>query len=336
MTILAVSYYIFPMLEQMANNRFWFNEPWAQVGKYIQPFESFFVPVGHFYYNAKFGVGVPVFVLLSGRVFWGKVKSRWADGFIILGVLLFVIMTDPLFWIMMQDNIMNMIQFPYRFYPYALFMIICGMTIILTEKTESKQVGKSALIGLAILTVVCGFWQEKRCAVDIDNQSMDTEYLYANTCNIGRGEWVPEGVTEEVFIGEAVDTVLAEDESTLALTTMGYSKYQFEVDGTKGCRFVAPLLYYKGYEAVLMMENGQQKPLEVSKSSDGLVEIRLDEKADGAINVWYEGTTVQKVSNVISFLVILGIFLMIIVFRFRKSKCKESMIEGEHDDKSKK
>ena len=85
-----------------------------------------------------------------------------------------------------------------------------------------------------------------------------------------------------------------------------------------------------------MMENGQQKPLEVSKSSDGLVEIRLDEKADGAINVWYEGTTVQKVSNVISFLVILGIFLMIIVFRFRKSKCKESMIEGEHDDKSKK
>ena len=130
----------------------------------------------------------------------------------------------------MQDTVLNMIQFPYRFYPYALFMVICGMTIVMTEKRESRQIGNGALVILAILTVVCGMWQAKYCYRKDPRVDIDTEYLYANTCLVGKGEWVPEGVTEAVFTGESVDTVLAEDGTALALADLGYNDYRFEME----------------------------------------------------------------------------------------------------------
>lgn len=319
-SVIVVSYYVFPMLEQMVNDRFGFNEPWAQVGSYVQTVESFFVPVGVFLYNAKFGVGVPILVLLAGRVFLGKVKNRWADFFICMGLAQFAIMTDMLFWVIMEETVLNMIQFPYRFYPYALFMVICGMTIVLNEKKECKLIGYKALVFLAILTAICGLWEAKYCCRDGYRESIDSEYLYENTCMVGRGEWVPEGVTEEVLNGEAVKVVLTEDGSTHILTGLGYNDYQFKVDKVDGCRFIVPLLYYKGYEAELIDDDGNQKALEVSKSHDGLVCIDMSNRADGIIHVWYAGTMIQKISNIISSVAVLGVSTVFVIYKTRKRK----------------
>lgn len=323
LSVVVVSYYIFPMLEQMSNDRFGFNEPWAKVGSYVQTVESFFVPVGDFFYNARFGVGVPVLVLLAGRVFLGKVKNRWANFFICMGLAQFAIMTDMLFWVIMEETVLNMIQFPYRFYPYALFMVICGMTIVLNEKKESKLIGYKVLVFLAILTAICGLWEAKYCCRNGNRESIDSEYLYENTCMVGCGEWVPEGVTEEVLNGEAVKVVLTEDGSTHILTGLGYNDYQFKVDKVDGCRFIVPLLYYKGYEAELITDDNQYKVLEVYKSKDGLVQIDMSNGADGIIHVWYEGTMIQKISNIITGVTVLGMVLLFIVYKVRKRKCEK-------------
>lgn len=320
LTILVVGYYVFPMLEQMVNDRFWFNTPWAKVGKYVQTLESLFVPVGVFYYKARFGVGIPVLALLAGRIYLGKVKNKWADCLIALGVIQFIVMTDVLFWVMMQDTVMNMIQFPYRFYPYALFLIICGMMIVLAEKRENKQIGKGVMPILVLLTIVCGFWQMEYCYNYDERVSVDSDYVNSNTFLIGMGEWIPEGVTEEVFEGEGVDTVLAEDGANISLADIAYNKHSFEIKETNGRRYIVPLLYYKGYEAELILDNGERKAVTVSKSSDGLVQIDMNETTVGVIHVWYEGTTLQKMSTVVSLVGTMGIVLFTGVIRIKKKK----------------
>ena len=55
LSVLAVSYYIFPMLEQIMNDRFWFQEPWANIGDFTQPVSAFFQPTGYFEYIAYVG-----------------------------------------------------------------------------------------------------------------------------------------------------------------------------------------------------------------------------------------------------------------------------------------
>lgn len=322
LTIASVSYYIFPMLEQMAGDRFWFNEPWAKVGEYTQTVESFFAPVGVFMYNAKFGVGIPVLLLLAGRVFVGKVKNKWADFFLVMGVLLFVAMTNAVPWKALEGTLFNMIQFPYRFYPYALFWVICGMTAVLAEKIENGIIGNGVLVFLVLLTVVCGIWQNVYCYRFGTRIAMNKEYLYENTCLVGKGEWVPEGVTEAVFKGEDGNLVSAEDGACISMTEVDYSDYLFEIEEENGTCFVAPLLYYKGYAAQLILSDGQRKELKVSKSKDGLVQINVEEESAGAVNVWYEGTMIQKVSNLISLVVALGVCLIPVVFKLKKRKSK--------------
>lgn len=320
LTILVVGYYVFPMLEQMVNDRFWFNTPWAKVGKYVQTLESLFVPAGVFYYKARFGVGIPVLALLAGRIYLGKVKNKWADCLIALGVIQFIVMTDVLFWVMMQDTVMNMIQFPYRFYPYALFLIICGMMIVLAEKRENKQIGKGVMPILVLLTIVCGFWQMEYCYNYDERVSVDSDYVNSNTFLMGMGEWIPEGVTEEVFEGEGVDTVLAEDGANISLADIAYNKHCFEIKETNGRRYIVPLLYYKGYEAELILDNGERKAVTVSKSSDGLVQIDMNETTVGVIHVWYEGTALQKMSTVVSLVGTMGIVLFTGVIHIKKKK----------------
>ena len=323
--VLSVSYYIFPMLEQMVNDRFWFNDPWAKIGNYTQPFSTLFWPIGEFAYIAKFGVGIPVLMLLASRIYLGKSKNRWANSLVCIGVLQFIAMTNIIPWWMLQETPINMIQFTYRFYPYALFMVICGMLIFLKEKAQTGKIGKKFFVFLVLLTVACGIWENIYCYQCKDREIIDKEYLYTNTSKVGRGEWIPEGVSRLVYKGEAEADVITEDETRIPFTNVDYAKYQFDITGTKGSRFIVPLLYYKGYEAELLMENGQRKVLQVSKSQDGLVAIKADGESNGVINVWYEGTIVQKISNIISCLVVLVIVLLLIAYKIRMGKNEASI-----------
>lgn len=318
LTVLSVSYYIFPMLEQMLNDRFRFGEPWAKIGDYPQTIKSFFKPVGVFLYNADFGVGIPVLILLAGRVFLGRLKNKWADFFAALGVLLLLVMTDIVPWKYLENTQLNMIQFTYRFYPYALFFIICGMAAAYAEKKKGGWINRCFLAFIVTVTIVCGIWQNIYCYNFGTRVAANMEYLYQNSHYVGKGEWVPEGVTDAVFNGEGNDMVVAGG-TNLQWTTRKYNHYAFSVKENNGKTYTAPLLYYKGYRAKLTLPNGKTQELPVSKSEEGLVKLELQQEMNGVIEVWYAGTAIQKLSNVMSCVVILGI---VIAFALKYKKLK--------------
>lgn len=312
-TLGVVSFYIFPMIEQMAHDHFWYETPWANAGDYTQSLKSLIMPVGVFLNTATFGVGIPVLVLVTGRAVMGKVRNKWAEGAFVLGVLLFLSTTKLVPWRVLDNTPLNMIQFTYRLYPYAFVFLVFGVMTILAEKTTVKWT-KPLLVVVMVLTMVCGIWQNTYCYRFGDRYPMNDAYVLANNHYVGKGEWVPEGVTQQVFNGEGEGAVITAVGEELPWIVEGYNCYSFQPTGET--LYVLPLLYYKGYEATIETADCKQR-LSVEKSLNGQVQIRMEEMPlSNTVEVQYVGTMVQKVSNLISLFVVLTIGVSLIARRW--------------------
>lgn len=349
-TVGLVSFYIFPMIEQMLHDRFWYQTPWANAGDYTQTLKSLLMPVGVFLNTATFGVGIPVLVLVTGRAVMGKVKNKWAEGAFVLGVLLFLSTTKLVPWRILDNTPLNMIQFTYRLFPYAFVFLVFGIMTMLAEKTTVKWTNL-LLVVVMVLAIVCGIWQNTYCYRFGDRYPMDDEYVLANNHYVGKGEWVPEGVTQQVFNGQGVKKVISEDGEELYWEEFSKNSYFFRPmkDETS---YVLPLLYYKGYEAMLHTSREDEK-LVVEKSAEGLVQVRIGEATIRGINakdgpitemdaremedfyftefvmVHYEGTFVQKLSNIISLLALFGMLGYVVARRMKYKNLSKCLIKKE-------
>ncbi len=312
-TLGVVAYYIFPMLEQMVGDRFWYQTPWANAGDYTQPFKSLFAPVGVFLNIATFGVGVPVLLLVATRVVLGKVKNKWAEGAFLLGIALFLATTKLVPWRILDNTPLKMIQFTYRFYPYAFVLLVFGSMGIYAEKLwdERRRWTKGLPVVVLLLTLVCGVWQNNVCYHFGARYPMDDAYVLGNNHYVGKGEWIPEGVSDQIFQGEAEVKALAGSGEEVEWSVDGYQQYSFHTIEGETC-YAVPLLYYKGYEATLQGEGGETM-LEIVKGADGCLQVQMDENTKdepGTVEIRYSGTLIQAVSNWISLLTLLAILAL--------------------------
>lgn len=77
-----------------------------------------------------------------------------------------------------------------------------------------------------------------------------------------------------------------------------------------------PIIYYKGYKAVLNAKNKSNVDLEITKTKNGLIKITLPkDNLDGKITIWYQGTILQDFSYIISFVSI----SFMIIYKFKKT-----------------
>lgn len=319
LSVLAVSYYIFPMLEQMLSGEFGYMEPWAKIGDYTQPFSQFFNPVGTFENISHVGIGIPILILLGCRMIFGKPGRRWTDFFLFGGILIFISSTDIVPWEMFNDTFLNILQFTFRLHPYGLCFLVVGLMMYFAEKCEYNQ--KKAVVYIAIITIGFGIWQNL-VVCDTANdprKPVGEETLAEYTYYVGKGEWLPVGVPDEVRYGEARNDVLC-SHTEIPFMQVGYNTYSFSKEDRIQAEYVLPLIYYKGYVAELGSADGGQTKLEVTRSPEGLTRVEVPEGFAGTIEVRYNGTLVQTFSNVISVLTILS--LVSVVF-YKKKKNKE-------------
>ena len=107
------------------------------------------------------------------------------------------LLTTPLFpWEKLNDTILNMIQFPYRFYPYALFFLIVGITMILVKNFPTGVKGRKAVLVFVIAgSVLGGIVQNATIISSEESKQIDAAYLEENTGYVGAGEWPHRGLT---------------------------------------------------------------------------------------------------------------------------------------------
>lgn len=319
-SILLVSYYLFPMLEQLVSCDFVINTGISanEVWKSTLPILKiiFSIPYSVFFLKGISGIGVVFFVIifLNFKRLKNNVNS-FTNVCLVMGIISILAVTRFFPWkiIIKYLEQISVIQFSWRLHLFStLFISISAGGIILKYRYKREIEFKTASI-LIFLSIVS-------CSVNMFTQYLFYGYSYfrgfyevnIESYSIGLGEYLPANTDKDQLMNRG-DIIVTNDKNI---------NYDFFRDGTtlyinfnnninKNTYLEVPLLYYLGYEAEYI--NGSEKSvLPISKGENGVVKVDLLNYEDGNITIKYTGTNIQVVSQYISaitFIIFIGILI---------------------------
>lgn len=320
-TIPVIAYFLFPMLEQMLSNTFYYNvNPLTSVkdnvlGTYAVIWGLF---SGIVYPERAFipGTGLLLTSAIMLRLFvYEKSKHlRSVDIGVIIG-LIYIFASSYLFpWSVFPFNKLSFIQMPWRLYEFSsfFFAIAGGYYLSRILKSNKRFLIAGLMVCVSVLFVIVNdakMYHDVRSTVGIIK-----EKSAANNYHLIGVEYLPERVPSIEYIASRGDVVrVGELVADVSGLTKNNGELSFTATIDKPEKLELPFIYYKGYKA---LQNGDI--LTVSESRNGLVEVFVEKS--GNLKVYYGGTIVQKISWFISFISILGLCVYIILFTNRNKK----------------
>lgn len=364
---------LFPMLEQMASNTFLATDGFAAtrygtLAEHATPWWSVFydhaTDLGVIDYYHPNGIGFAgvalAFVYIANRK---KYKDVLVDKLLIMaGITVFI--TSSLFpWGLVQD-IVGILQFPWRLYVFPTFFVALAAARYFSLETvfesepevasadeselestpkQTKTKGLPAhLAPLMCMVLALSLASYVNCGAENFNKYMGyqrnnekVEYKYLNY--IGSAEYLPtlEGDTSDtdkyivdyknglknsgnkVFSDGDPKATLQRDKGKLIVKFFDMNKDNAFLD--------VPLLLYKGYTATLA--DGTE--LECYYGSYNRIRVDVGDRREGTVTFEYAGTTVQKISGVVSVISVIVMALYIVVSEKKKKS------DGDEDTSTK-
>ena len=328
-----VAYYIFPMMEQMISNSFYYQTNPLTEGvigyRLNEVVAGLFNGVSLRKEQLFPKLGSVLFFIILLRIFIREKSKeiRFADICVVVG-LVFIFMTTPLLpWNIYPFKLLSFIQFPWRLFEYVslLFAIAGGyyLTVLLKTKKQ-KLIGFLGIVFIHILIFNSDsiHYRTFICRDGKPEIKVNTSFL-----GIIGGEYLPSRLPSNNFeynipgifndyIHHRGQVVKSENESTLISNfakNKGHITFDVEIVNHQD-KLELPLTYYIGYKATL-----NNRPIEYAQSENGLIELPANKS--GNIEVIYVGTTIQKVSLYITLLSII-IFVGYIIITYKKRKIK--------------
>lgn len=309
-TLLLTSYYVFPMLEQMLEGKFLFNNlnETSQLLERSLPIWSIFLEFpNHIFTNywIPAGIGIGFLVLIYYFFKYYKECSNFIKFCFTFSLILIICSTKLFPWNLFQ-NILSPIQFPWRLYFLTvLFLSIGGGTLLSNIKINLDKAFRNFFIIFLIPVISIGvlnFFEPNIKGID----GYDVSF----------GEYIPSSANKDYILirGDVITTTYPVEHS---FKRNGLSLEITFSNNDSVNSFELPLLYYKGYQA-----NLNNNKLNVYQTSNGLVGVDIGNVDSGVIIVNYQGTTIQTVARITSF----GTFMICLMFIFIKKR-------GEKDEK---
>jgi len=298
LTIFLTSFFIFPLLEQVMNQRFMFQEkPVTYLSDNASTVLNYLGIA--FRNNGYNNLGLFVIVAL---VFLGSMykKLEQVNRQLILIAAGFAFLSTDFFPHKIFDqSIFNALQFPWRFF-LVVTLCVCWVFASSCDQFFSGKMTifrfvSGVIIGVCVLTAAHGvFLPEEQREVSYDR----LENIQSNHLGWGQ-EYVPSKLQLSQVIAEP-RKIRGQADIALTDVNWGYGEVQFDYETTKESSLVLPYLYYKGYHAV---DRVQDREIRVNSSSTfpGLVEIQLNGR--GKIHFFYKETAIQTVSLIVSIVV---------------------------------
>lgn len=324
------AYYIFPMLEQMNSNSFYYET--HQLVKDVTGYKLNEVVSGLFNGVSlrneeifpKLGSFL-TFIVLTRIFLISKIKAfHFYDTCLIIGIFLLA-MTLPQFpWYIPPFSLLKVIQFPWRLLEYTSFLFaIAGAYYLSHLLTNKKQilVGISAIIGIYILIFNSDsihyktFIHNNKYEIKVNTSFLGMiggEYLPSKIPSNNYEYTIPGVYNDYLFFrgGDSIKTIYNDSKILDYTKKQGNLNFRIETLNTEVLEL--PYTYYLGYEIKLNSE-----PLKYVQSDNGLIEIH--DINTGNIVVKYTGTYIQKISYYISIISLL-IFISYIIFINKKKK----------------
>ena len=327
-TLFITTSYWLPMLEQFLSAKFYVSYPWIQpeqAAVQMPTLFSFTFPT----------LGIGLFLLLIPRVLLFRRDDdrvmRFADQCIASGIVFAVMATDIMPWKTLGQYF-SAVQFPWRLYVLSSVLLSLGAAVVVYRLASSVYFGASekpmdydneahiisddsyvnkygvllALV-LAVMTVTTlySYSKQDRTYFDYSNDYFDYKPF---TAEVIGGEWLPDTVDNVDDLVETSDNAYGSNGEVFEIER---NKNTVTVNMEKSCQYVdVPFVYYKGYAA--RTPEGDSFYVD-GKGINGLTRVYTGDYI-GTFSVEYEGTIIQKLSDILSFQVALGWILIVTTF----------------------
>lgn len=300
-SMIITSFFWLPLLEQLTTGDFNLSSL-ISIHNNIVPLPMLFVEFSNMLLEEWFPAGIGlIYYYAIIRYFVKEKKDKFSTTLYIIGTIMLAFIFISFIWnIDIFYKIFSIIQFPWRFYTPTTVVLIIALSI-----TVSKQQKKDKVLNILTRYTVIIFLFN--CFTSYFNIYCGGDRINQNV--IMGGEYLPKEVA-------------------LNRTTYTYKndgiKYHHE-DNKLIVEFLntknkeLPLIYYKGYKA-----NDSDKNYDVYKTENGYVGVNVEDNTK-KIEVYYEGTTLSKISKIVS---ILGTIVFIIYEVVKYKKTTNYYIKG--------
>ena len=303
--LLLSSSFILPMLEQIkaSNVSVFVNKGYYNLSEEAVNLFNFIIPTDFF--NKYLGYSL---ILILPIRFYIKKKNtdilKFADILYILGIISWISTTCLFPWDIL-NNQLKFVQFPWRLLIITTSFLCMSYSIyfkILIDEDKKKLLTYSyvviliiSLLTITVYSIKYGF-REIHFTNFEENQIGGAEYLLAETEYglIDRSEEPPYTTNDpEIII----------DYTKIGKTVV----INYKNNNNKDTFIEVPLFNYLGYKV---------KGADLEMGFNGLIRL-TNLKKEGNIKVYYTGTNIQKISNIIYTLSFVGIVVYIIIERKR-------------------
>ena len=312
-TLLITAFFIFPMLEQMISGKFLFNntDKISEITKRSVPIYALFLEIIlPLKYWIPAGIGI-IFIYLT----YLKIKSRnIKDSFItqcfIIGVLCLFLASNIFPW-KLFEKAFSLIQFPWRLYVITTVLLTVGGGILISKiYTKNKDRIKQLIIVFSLSLI---------SLISITVTTLLSGNTNLNNYYISMGEYLPSDVNLD-YIKERGNVVTSNNQITFTHKKVDNKIIIDFVNNYDNTILELPLLYYKGYGAKINNEY-----LDVFKTDNGLVGVKLNNIKEGTLEVSYIKTPTIYISRGISLLSV-TIFGLYLYMKGRKKDEKQKNI----------
>lgn len=262
-------------------------------------------------------VNIGLLVLLAPilRLFLFEKKWMRGDLYLLIGLVLLFVSSKIFPWILFDQTILNVIQFPWRYLVFVTFFLAVASGIYINEMIQlynRKRLIYSIFILSVIITNISLLHQ-----ASYEDRKPSAEALLKDYEFLGAGrEYLPTGVKLSDITPDSGPLYVNDNIHYSDFRKKG-SSISFSYQNTDMGEIAMPIVYYKGYAAHIT-ENGKTYQIPVYAGITNLATIELP-KGTGIVTFDYKGTTMQKVSKIISAL-FLAVFVGLISFHLFKKR----------------
>lgn len=328
--VLCIGFFI-PMFEQKANDTFYIDGQTIESSEVVKERSlSLSMALGS---EIKAGYAVDsstrndgmsegigaILLILAGLMLCRKglsyKENRFEIQLFILGIVSYFMTTKFFPW--EYFKFLNVLQFAFRlnFIPTICFSLIGAHSFC--EIVNNKR--DSAIILSIVILLISGYTLSSVKLNFNPDIYFSFEELVRFPRQIGNSEYLPVNTDLEDL---GLYNINNKDEK-IEFTQVG-SKIEFEYnEKDSDFEINVPLIYYKGYKANIVDENGNKTELEVVKNDDNAhVLLKANEKLTGKVTVEYKMTAIQLICYSISTIAMIILIIYIIHYYLKNKEIK--------------